>query len=138
MELVLIFKLADEWFGLEVDDLQEIVESPELNYVPRAPDWIIGAINFHGNIVPVLDLGKYMGLADSAYGDRAVVLPIGQKALALGVSGIHRIVPLDPDLMLPCQREEQKELHIRMLYNHDGRTINMLDLPSLLSSLETL
>ena len=138
MELVLIFKLADEWFGLEVDDLQEIVESPELNYVPRAPDWIIGAINFHGNIVPVLDLGKYMGLADSAYGDRAVVLPIGQKALALGVSGIHRIVPLDPDLMLPCQQEEQKELHIRMLYNHDGTMINMLDLPSLLSSLETL
>ena len=138
MELVLIFKLADEWFGLEVDDLQEIVESPELNYVPRAPDWIIGAINFHGNIVPVLDLGKYMGLADSAYGDRAVVLPIGQKALALGVSGIHRIVPLDPDLMLPCQQEEQTELHIRMLYNHDGTMINMLDLPSLLSSLETL
>ena len=138
MELVLIFKLADEWFGLEVDDLQEIVESPELNYVPRAPDWIIGAINFHGNIVPVLDLGKYMGLADSAYGDRAIVLPIGQKALALGVSGIHRIVPLDPDLMLPCQQEEQKELHIRMLYNHDGTMINMLDLPSLLSSLETL
>ena len=138
MELVLIFKLADEWFGLEVDDLQEIVESPELNYVPRAPDWIIGAINFHGNIVPVLDLGKYMGLADSAYGDRAVVLPIGQKALALGVSGIHRILSLDPDLMLPCQQEEQKELHIRMLYNHDGTMINMLDLPSLLSSLETL
>ena len=56
MELVLIFRLADEWFGLEVDDIQEIVESPELNYVPRAPESIIGAINFHGNIVPVLDL----------------------------------------------------------------------------------
>lgn len=138
MELVLIFRLADEWFGLEVDDLQEIVESPELNYVPRAPEAIIGAINFHGNIVPVLDLAKYMQLADAAYGDRAVVLPIGQKALALGVTAIHRIVPLDPDLMLPCQQEEQKDLHIRMLYNYDGKMINMLDLPSLLSSLETL
>ena len=137
MELVLIFRLADEWFGLEVDDIQEIVESPELNYVPRAPESIIGAINFHGNIVPVLDLGKYLGLADAAYGDRAVVLPIGQKSLALGVSGVHRIVPLDPELMLPCQQEEQKSLHIRMLYNHDGKMINMLDIPSLLSSLET-
>ena len=64
--------------------------------MPRAPGAIIGAINFHGNIVPVLDLGKYLGLADSAYGERAVVLPIGQKALALGVSAVHRIVPLDP------------------------------------------
>jgi len=137
MELVLIFRLADEWFGLEVDDIQEIVEAPELNYVPRAPGAIIGAINFHGNIVPVLDLGKYLGLADSAYGERAVVLPIGQKALALGVSAVHRIVPLDPDMMLPCQQEEQKKLHIRMLYNHDGKMINMLDIPSLLSSLET-
>ena len=138
MELVLIFKLADEWFGLEVDDLQEIVEAPELNYVPRAPASIIGAINFHGNIIPVLDLAKYLRLADSAYGDRVVVLPIGQKALALGVTAIHRIVPLDPEMMLPCQQEEQQDLHIRMLYNHEGKMINMLDLPSLLSSLETL
>ena len=138
MELVLIFHLADEWFGLEVDDIQEIVESPELNFVPRAPDSTIGAINFHGNIVPVLDLGKYLGLADTTYGDRAVVLPIGQRALALGVSAIHRIVPLDPELMLPCQQEEQKKLHIRMLYNYDGKMINMLDIPSLQSSLETL
>ncbi len=137
MELVLIFRLADEWFGLEVDDIQEIVESPDLNYIPRAPEAFIGAMNFHGNIVPVLDLGKYLGLADSSYGERAVVLPIGKRALALGVSGIHRIVPLDPELMLPCQQEEQKNLHIRMLYNHDGRMINMLDIPSLLNSLET-
>jgi len=138
MELLLVFRLSDEWFGLEVDDLQEIVESPELNFVPRAPDWILGAINFHGNIVPVLDLSSFMELGDNAYGERAVVLPVGQKALALGVTAIHRIVPLDPDLMLPCQREEQKGLHIRMLYNYDGKMINMLDLPSLLSSLETL
>ena len=138
MELVLIFRLADEWFGLEVDDIQEIVESPELNFVPRAPEAIIGAINFHGNIVPVLDLGNYLGLSDSSYGERAIVLPIGQKALALGVSAIHRIVPLDPELMLPCQQEEQKNLHIRMLYNYDGKMINMLDISSLHSSLETL
>ncbi len=138
MELVLIFRLADEWFGLEVDDIQEIVESPVLNYIPRAPDTFLGAINFHGSIVPVLDLARYLGLSDSAYGDRAVVLPIGQQALALGVSAIQRIVPLDPELMLPCQQEEQKALHIRMLYNHDGKMINMLDMPSLLGSLETL
>jgi purine-binding chemotaxis protein CheW len=138
MQLVLIFRLADEWFGLEVDDIQEIVESPVLNFVPRAPEAIIGAINFHGNIVPVLDLGNHLGLADSTYGERAVVLPIGQKALALGVSAIHRIVPLDPELMLPCQQEEQKNLHIRMLYNYDGKMINMLDISSLHSSLETL
>lgn len=138
MELVLIFRIADEWFGIEVDDIQEIVESPELNFVPRAPAAFIGAINFHGNVVPVVDLGKHLGLADSAYGDRVIVLPVGERALAFGVSAVHRIVPVDPDMMLPCQREEQKGLHIRMLYNHDGKMINMLDIPSLLGSLETL
>ncbi|PLX98311.1 MAG: hypothetical protein C0623_13395 [Desulfuromonas sp.] len=138
MDLVLVFRLADEWFGLEVDDLQEIVEAPELNYVPRAPRSILGAINFHGNIVPVLDLSRYMGLADDAYGQRVIVLPIGQKALALGVTAIHRIVPLNREMLLTCQQEEQKDLHIRMLYSYEEKMINMLDLPSLLSSLETL
>ena len=138
MNLVLIFRLADEWFGLKVDDIQEIVEAPELNYVPRAPESILGAMNFHGNVVPVLDLACYLGLGNQAYGERAVVLPIGQTVLAFGVTSIDRIVPLDSEMMLPCQQEEQKELHIGMLYNHEGQMVNMLDLPSLLGSLETI
>lgn len=135
MELVLIFKLAEEWYGLEVDDLQEIVEAPELNYVPRGPGWLIGAINFHGSIVPVIDLADYLHLGHDTYGGKVLVLPTEEYSLALGVSEVFRIVPLDPDALLPYQAEGQDNTHVRVLYSYQEKMVNMLDLPGLLTAL---
>ena len=74
--------------------------------------------------------------------------PVRQIVRVLDLSWVHSMLAphyshtgrpsIDPELMLPCQQEEQKKLHIRMLYNYDGKMINMLDIPSLHSSLETL
>ena len=58
MEQFLLFHLDRELFGLQIAHIQEIVESPVLHYIPRAPRHFIGAINFHGNVVPVVDLAE--------------------------------------------------------------------------------
>lgn len=36
-----------------------IVDTFELVKIPRAPDWLIGAVNIDGSIVPVVDLSVY-------------------------------------------------------------------------------
>jgi chemotaxis signal transduction protein len=36
-----------------------IVDNFELVKIPRAPNWLIGAVNIDGNIVPVVDLSIY-------------------------------------------------------------------------------
>ena len=61
MEQFLLFHLDRELFGLQIAHIQEIVESPVLHYIPRAPRHFIGAINFHGNVVPVVDLAELVG-----------------------------------------------------------------------------
>ena len=58
MEQLLTFSVQDERYGIDIKDVQEIIESPQLHYVPRAPDVCLGVINFHGNIVSVVDLPK--------------------------------------------------------------------------------
>ncbi len=40
------------WASMIVDDF-------ELAPVPRAPAWLVGAVNIEGTIVPVVDLGRY-------------------------------------------------------------------------------
>ena len=61
MDRVLLFRLGDDLYALEVDQVQEVVESPRYHYIPRAPAGFAGAINFHGSIVPVLDLAAFFG-----------------------------------------------------------------------------
>lgn len=138
MEQVLVFQLGEETFGLEVALIQEVVESPLLHYIPRAPNHVLGAINFHGNILPVLDLASYQGFFSGTRDHRVIVLPAEVCSVALAVASIRRIIPLDAEALLPFPREQQEQLYIRAVLNYQGTMINLLDTTRLLASLETV
>lgn len=135
MDLVLTFRLGAEFYGLEVTQVQEIVEAPGFDYIPLAPAHYLGAINFHGAILPVLDLAGYLGLSRAQRDLRVIVLPPATCALGLGVSAIGRILPLEREKLLPFRQEGEQETFIRDVFDHDGDMINMLDLPRMLASL---
>lgn len=44
---------------LNMEWANTIVDTFELVKIPRAPNWLIGAVNIDGNIVPVVDLSIY-------------------------------------------------------------------------------
>ena len=41
------------------DWARQIVDSYELVSMPRAPGWVLGAVNINGAIIPVIDLANY-------------------------------------------------------------------------------
>jgi purine-binding chemotaxis protein CheW len=137
MKQVLIFRLGSEWFGLEISRIQEISEMPNLDYIPRAPDWLIGAMNFHGNVMPVLDLGRYLNIETLMTVNKAVVLPPGQEGLVLGVTEVFRIVHYDPKGCLPGRLDEKNKF-INNLYDYQGLVVNMLDISALVDELKTI
>jgi len=135
MEQVLVFALGDELYGLEVKNIQEVVEAPVLHYIPRADEHFSGAINFHGSILPVLDLPAYLGFDSPARDPRIIVLVPELCSLALSATAIRRIRALDPEALLPS-RGTSDTAYIRTVCNHDGEIINMLDTAPLLASLD--
>jgi len=58
----LTFKLAEEEFGLEILKVQEIIQMQAVTRVPRTPDYVRGAINLRGKVIPVIDLRKKFSL----------------------------------------------------------------------------
>ena len=136
MEQMLVFGLGEELYGLEVTHIQEIVERPVIHYIPRAPARLLGAVNFHGSIIPVLDLATFLGFPPGEISPRVVVLPFQLCSLALAVHSTHRIVPIDADALMPVDQERQEESCIRAAMNCKGEIVNILDVPSLLVRLE--
>ncbi len=136
MDLVLTFRLGEELYGLEVAQVQEIVEASGFDYIPLAPAGYLGALNFHGTILPVLDLAGHLGLSGAQRDPRIIVLPPATCALGLGVSAVGRILPLERDKLLPLRQEREQDAFIRAVFNHNHDMINLLDLPRMLASLE--
>lgn len=138
MEQALVFSLGSEHCALPVAHIQEIVESPVFYYIPLAPSVIPGAINFHGNILPVIDLPACLGFSADQRDRRIIVLAAALCKLALTVSAIRRIVPLDPDALTSACTEGKLTDLSRAAFTIGDEIINLLDAPKLVAGLEKI
>ncbi|MCF0190610.1 MAG: purine-binding chemotaxis protein CheW [Marinilabiliaceae bacterium] len=59
------FKIAGEYFSFETMKIRHILEYTEPTKVPLSKDYILGVINNHGNMVPVVDLSSMFGIANN-------------------------------------------------------------------------
>ena len=74
----LTFRLAEEIFGINVLQVKEILDLPQVTKVPRTPDFMLGVINLRGSVVPVIDMRNKFGLdaADMTRDTCVIVLEI--------------------------------------------------------------
>ena len=56
------FRFENELYGIEIDQIQEILNLQKVFPVQRAPNYIMGVINLRGNIVPVIDIKPILKL----------------------------------------------------------------------------
>lgn len=136
MGQLLVFFLGDERYGLEVDKIQEVVEAEELFYIPRAPENILGALNFHSQVVPVFDLASFLQLGGEERDHRVVVLAGHEMKLALAVSRVVGFRPLSEEALLPESEERRETTYIRAVQNEQDEMINLLDLERLIIAIE--
>jgi purine-binding chemotaxis protein CheW len=56
VEALLVFRVRDYRFAVHVQTVEKVVSSLEISALPGAPDAVAGVFNFHGTVIPVLDL----------------------------------------------------------------------------------
>lgn len=61
------FTLEDEWYGIDVLAVQEVMAPLPISAVPRAPRAVSGLINVRGLIVTCIDLKTRLGIEPAAY-----------------------------------------------------------------------
>jgi len=138
MALTLLFTLGEDLYGLEIEAIQELIEDPVLHRVPGAKGVLVGALNFRGQILGVVDLPALLGYADLQRDNRLVVLTREHRALAFSVSAIERIVKLDPETLALQQPADHSDQAVRGRVELNDRAIRLLDTEDVFKQLETL
>ncbi len=59
-----IFSLAGETYAVPVGSVREVVDAPAVTPVPRTHPSIEGIVNLRGNVVPVVHLGRRLGVTE--------------------------------------------------------------------------
>jgi chemotaxis-related protein WspB len=58
--LLLVFQAGRERYGLDVSRIVEVIPAPLLRPVPWAPEHVAGLFDYHGAIVPVIDMSRIL------------------------------------------------------------------------------
>jgi purine-binding chemotaxis protein CheW len=101
------FKLGDELFAINVTQVREVLELPQITKVPTAPDYMRGVVNVRGKAVPVVDLRLKFGLPSTpdTINSRIVVLELeldGETTVVGGIAdSVHEVIELEAGMINP-------------------------------------
>ncbi len=88
------FRLGQEEFGLQIEEVQEINRLENITSVPRVPEFVEGVINLRGNVIPAIDLRKRFGmeLREHDEATRVIIVNINNKLTGLIVDSVSEVL----------------------------------------------
>ena len=74
--LLLLFEIENGRYALDIKEIVEIAPLVKLKKIPVAPDFVSGLMNYRGEGVPVIDLGKLIDdvPADNKFSTRIIIV----------------------------------------------------------------
>ena len=97
------FKSGSEYFGLEIQYVQQIIQFQTITRIPETEDYIKGLINLRGKISPVVDVRVRFRQEACEYNDKTCILVINVKSMTVGliVEQIAEVVEIKEENILP-------------------------------------
>jgi purine-binding chemotaxis protein CheW len=97
------FKSGNEYFGLKIEYVNEIIVFQEITEIPESEDYIKGLINLRGKIIPVIDVRIRFKQEPFVYNDRTCIIVIRFKENVVGliVEKIAEVVEIPEEDILP-------------------------------------
>ena len=97
------FKSGSEYFGLEIQYVQQIIQFQAITKIPETEDYIKGLINLRGKIVPVVDVRVRFKQGECEYNDKTCILVIVVKSTTVGliVEQIAEVAEIQKENILP-------------------------------------
>lgn len=98
------FFLGKECFAFPMSAVLEIIRAPQVVPVPLTSPGLVGLANLRGEILPVVDLRRTLGLQTRPFDDttRAVVVSCG-RPVALMVDRVSSVLDADPATVEPAE-----------------------------------
>ncbi len=136
---LVIFRLRDEEFGVDIATVMEIIRVLDITHIPEAPLFIKGVINLRGQIVPVIDLASQFELEPEENlpaKSRIVISEICGQTVGLLVDEASEVIKIPVENIEPAPELIQSRIkrdYIKGVAKLKNRLIILLDLDKVLA-----
>lgn len=137
LERIVTFTLDGERYGLPIEEVQEIQQIVEFHEIARGGDGVLGTINLRGEVLPVLDLAQWLGLAPIARDLETPMIIVSTPSVraALVVEAVDDVVGVQDS-----QVQSSPQLHPLSAVMHgvacvDDELVHLVDATRMLAGL---
>ena len=94
------FTIGNEEYGVDILRVREIREWKQVRALPGTPKHVIGVLDLHGTIVPIVDLRKRFNQATIEYCSTTVIIVLaaetgtGQLLFGIVVDGVSEVLDI--------------------------------------------
>jgi purine-binding chemotaxis protein CheW len=140
----LTFRLDNDEYAINVENVREILELCSVTKVPQTPDYMLGVINLRGNVVPVIDLRIKFGFdCDEQTEESCIVVLevlVDEELTVLGalVDSVQEVLELSDNDMEPPPKigNRLKTEFIHGMGKRDDLFVIVLDINQIFSTSE--
>ncbi len=136
---LVIFKLGSEEFGVEIQNVQEIIRISNITKIPQASGHVKGIINLRGKIIVVINLNVILGFESGEKDEntRIIVAEIGDTVMGFIVDSVSEVIRLPSKNVEPAPSMIANKIgteYLRGVGKIDDRLLILLDLDKILST----
>lgn len=143
MDSYLSFSISTEKFALNIKKVIEVLLEYNIIQVPDAPKYILGIINFRGDIVPVVDFRKKFKFSlKPASDEMLIVIEITGKdkkiVFAALSDSVHDVFEIDPTTIQPIPEfgSRYNSEYLEGMIQRDGNYYMVMDIEKVFSETE--
>lgn len=97
----IIFKLSNQEYGANIDQIRSIEKLEEIVSVPQTSDFIKGIINLRGSVTPIIDLRTRLGMKEAKPTEETRVLIANVRDVNVGliVDEATDVIDISPEIV---------------------------------------
>lgn len=136
----LTFRAGQEYFGVPISDIIQIVSKQELVPLPDFPQYTKGVMNLRGEVVPIIDLCERLkkSVPDNRINACIIVVSAGEDILGFLVDSAERVITIGDDMISPAPKVsgDITNPYLDGIVQLDGHIILLLNLGKVLNGRE--
>ncbi|MCF8042609.1 MAG: chemotaxis protein CheW [Desulfarculaceae bacterium] len=123
------FRLDQDAFALPLERVERALRMVATVQLPETPSWMLGVINMHGQVLPVLDLGQRFGReAKEPHPDqRLLVVSQEPRNVALLVDKVERVLNSQEGRLEPPSGHLAGSRVLAGVLKHEDELVLVLD-----------
>ena len=122
-------RVGAEAYALPIENVLEVAELGDLAAVPGAGPAVLGVRNLHGQVLPVFDLARVLGIARDGRPPCVVVAEQHGRLAGLAVDEVTDVAPLAADV------EEAETEFLRCAVLEEDRLVGVVDVERVFAAL---